>query len=129
MYTLPLNAAGERKPIAAYHSTSQTQGPRLSPDDKFLSYASNQSGRIEVYIRPFDPSASADAPPSWDDITAKLTALVGHEAALELATQCRAVAGTTPVGGVLSIRERLRDATNSAARHATSGGDQRRKVV
>lgn len=63
LFALPLNATGERKPIEAFRSKSQLQGPRLSPDSRFLSYVSNESGRNEVYVRPFDPAASAGAAP------------------------------------------------------------------
>ena len=62
LYALPLNAAGERKPIEAFRSKSQAQGPRLSPDSRFLAYTSNESGRNEVYVRPFDPAAPPAAP-------------------------------------------------------------------
>ena len=40
------------------------QGSRLSPDGRFLSYESNQSGTNEVYVRPFDQSAGAGAAPA-----------------------------------------------------------------
>ena len=52
---LPLNSA-ERKPIEAFHSAKQLSGMRLSPDDRFLAYMSNESGRNEIYVRPFDPA-------------------------------------------------------------------------
>jgi eukaryotic-like serine/threonine-protein kinase len=64
LFALPLNAAGERKPIEAFRSKSQLQGPRLSPDSRFLAYVSNESGRNEVYVRPFDPAAPAGAAPA-----------------------------------------------------------------
>src|SRR5579864_3189519 len=59
LFALPLNAAGERKPIEAYRSAKQAQGMRLSPDDRFLAYMSNESGKNEIYVRPFDPSAGS----------------------------------------------------------------------
>jgi serine/threonine protein kinase len=34
--------------------------PRLSPDDRWLSYASNETGRWEVFVEPFPPSG-----PRW----------------------------------------------------------------
>jgi Tol biopolymer transport system component len=40
------------------------QGPRLSPDSRFLAYASNQSGKNEIYVRPFDPAAAPGAAPA-----------------------------------------------------------------
>jgi Tol biopolymer transport system component len=64
LYALPVNATGERKPIEAFRSPSQLQGPRLSPDSRFAAYTSNQSGKIEVYVRPFDPAAAAQAAPA-----------------------------------------------------------------
>jgi Tol biopolymer transport system component len=64
LFALPLNAAGERKPIEAFRSKFQLQGPRLSPDGRFMSYVSNESGRNEVYVRPFDPAAAPGAAPS-----------------------------------------------------------------
>jgi len=57
---LPLNAA-ERKPIEAFKSAKQLSGMRLSPDDRFLAYMSNESGRNEIYVRPFDPAGGANA--------------------------------------------------------------------
>src|SRR5262249_28499072 len=51
LYALPLDAAGERKPIEIFRSKSQLQGSRLSPDNRFIAYASNESGRLEVYVR------------------------------------------------------------------------------
>lgn len=58
LYLLPLEGSGERKPIEAFRSTSTVQGARLSPDSRFLSYMSNQSGRAEMYVRPVDASGS-----------------------------------------------------------------------
>ena len=46
--TTPLVAAGGFEEVA----------PALSPDGRWLAYASNESGRYEVYVRPF-PDANA----------------------------------------------------------------------
>jgi len=62
LYALPLDAAGERKPIEVYKSPKQIQGGRFSPNDRFVAYFSNESGRNEVYVRPFDPSAGPGGP-------------------------------------------------------------------
>jgi len=64
LYVLPLAGNGERKPIEVFRSESQLRGPRFSPNSRFLSYASDQSGKNEVYVRPFDPSAGAGATPA-----------------------------------------------------------------
>jgi Tol biopolymer transport system component len=56
LYLLPTEGTGERKPVEAFRSTSTVQGARVSPDSRFLSYMSNQSGRPEMYVRPIDPT-------------------------------------------------------------------------
>lgn len=51
IYAAPLRAGGTIRPVlntAAYEG-----GPRLSPDGQWLTYVSNESGRNEVYLRPF----------------------------------------------------------------------------
>jgi len=48
---LPLS--GERKPSTFLATPfNETQG-RFSPDSRWIAYASDQSGRFEVYVRPF----------------------------------------------------------------------------
>jgi Tol biopolymer transport system component len=54
LYVLPLEAAGERKPIEVFHSKFQLAGSRLSPDNRFMAYTSNESGKQEVYVRAVD---------------------------------------------------------------------------
>jgi Tol biopolymer transport system component len=61
LFALALDSA-EKKPIQAFRSTKQLSGMRLSPDDRFLAYMSNESGRNEIYIRPFDPAEGSTAP-------------------------------------------------------------------
>jgi len=64
VYALPLGGDGERRPIEVFRSESQVWGGRLSPDSRFLSYVTDQSGKFEVFVRPFDPSAAAGATPA-----------------------------------------------------------------
>jgi Tol biopolymer transport system component len=66
IFALPLTGSGERKPIEIFRSKSQLTGPRLSPDDRFVSYVSNETGRTELYVRPFNPAAAPGAPPSTE---------------------------------------------------------------
>jgi Tol biopolymer transport system component len=61
LYLLPLEGTAERKAVEAFRSTATVQGARLSPDSRFLSYMSNQSGRPEMYVRPLDPSGKGGA--------------------------------------------------------------------
>jgi Tol biopolymer transport system component len=64
LFALPLDVQGERKPIEVLRNKSQLQGPRLSPDNRFMSYTSNVSGQFEVYVVPFDPAAAAGTAPA-----------------------------------------------------------------
>jgi Tol biopolymer transport system component len=64
LFALPLEAQGERKPVEVLRDKSQLQGPRLSPDSRFMTYTSNVSGKFEVYAIPFNPAAAAGASPS-----------------------------------------------------------------
>ena len=64
LYALPISGTGERQPIEIFKSKFQLTGPRLSPDDKFVAYVSNETGRTELYIRPFNPTAAPGAAPA-----------------------------------------------------------------
>jgi Tol biopolymer transport system component len=66
LYALRLTGDGQRTPIAVFRSASQLQGSSLSPDSRFLSYSSDQSGISEVYVRPFNSSAGTEATPAAD---------------------------------------------------------------
>ncbi len=41
------------KPTAFLNSPFQEHGPMFSPDGRWLAYVSNETGRNEVYVRPF----------------------------------------------------------------------------
>jgi len=64
LFALPLTGTGERKPIEIFRSKFQLTGPRLSPDDRFVSYVSNETGKTELYVRPFNPTPAPGAAPS-----------------------------------------------------------------
>jgi Tol biopolymer transport system component len=40
-----------------FHSPKALGGPRLSPDDRFVAYTSEETGKNELYVRPFNPNA------------------------------------------------------------------------
>ena len=50
LYTLPLS---DGKPQPFLRSSSNQTAPRFSPDGHFIAYASNESGRYEIYVRPY----------------------------------------------------------------------------
>jgi serine/threonine-protein kinase len=45
--------SGERKAFRFIESSFEEREPRFSPDAKWIAYHSNESGRFEVYVRPF----------------------------------------------------------------------------
>jgi Tol biopolymer transport system component len=53
-WRLPLT--GDRKPIPLLNSPFLEGHPQVSPDGKWVSYQSNETGQAEVYVRPY-PSA------------------------------------------------------------------------
>jgi dipeptidyl aminopeptidase/acylaminoacyl peptidase len=44
---------GDRKPFRFFVSGADDRGAKFSPDGRWIAYFSNESGRFEVYIRPF----------------------------------------------------------------------------
>ena len=48
-----VSLGGDRKPRPILTSEFDESVPRLSPDGRWLAYASNESGALEVYVRPF----------------------------------------------------------------------------
>jgi Tol biopolymer transport system component len=56
LYALPLE--GERKPVELYRSKFQVLGARISPDNRFIAYRSNETGKNEIFVRAFNPSGA-----------------------------------------------------------------------
>lgn len=52
---------GRRPPVAFLSTPADENFPRFSPDGRWLAYTSDESGRFEVYVRPF---AGAPAVPT-----------------------------------------------------------------
>src|SRR5437879_2343728 len=50
VYTLPLK---DGKPQPFVRTPSLETAPRFSPDGHFIAYASDESGRVEIYVRPY----------------------------------------------------------------------------
>jgi serine/threonine protein kinase len=62
LWILPMT--GERKPIPFLQTEFNEQGGVFSPDMHWVAYVSNESGKDEVYVRPFDEPGSQQAPVS-----------------------------------------------------------------
>ena len=59
VWALPMSG---KKPVVLLQTEFSETAARFSPDGRWISYISNESGRPEIYLRPF--SVSADGTPS-----------------------------------------------------------------
>jgi eukaryotic-like serine/threonine-protein kinase len=59
MWLLPLGGGGgDRKAILIERSEFNEGAPRFSPDGRWIAYSSNESGKDQIYVRPFDASVA-----------------------------------------------------------------------
>lgn len=57
LWILPMGgSATDRKPISFLRTEFEEAEGRFSPDDRWVAYISNQSGKYEIYVLPFDAS-------------------------------------------------------------------------
>ena len=69
LWVLPLGgAAADRKPVLVEHSEFNEAVARFSPNGRWIAYSSDESGKNQIYVRPFDAAAlgtsSSGAAPS-----------------------------------------------------------------
>jgi eukaryotic-like serine/threonine-protein kinase len=76
LHTLPLE--GPRTPQPFLLNQFDNHSPSLSPDGHWVAYVSNESGRLEVYVRPF-PGPGGRWQVSLDGGTEPLFAASGRE--------------------------------------------------
>jgi Tol biopolymer transport system component len=55
LWVLPMD--GARKPFALVKTPFDERSGTISPDSRWVSYLSNESGRYEIYVRPFPPTS------------------------------------------------------------------------
>jgi serine/threonine-protein kinase len=61
----PLEPEGEPRPLVQNPGSDQSE-PILSPDGRWLAYASNESGQEQVYVKPYDiPGGSRQISVDW----------------------------------------------------------------
>jgi Tol biopolymer transport system component len=73
IWILPLSgAAGDRKPVPFEDTQFDEAWGRFSPDGRWIAYHSNESGKNQIYVRPFDAaSISGASPPRALPVTGK----------------------------------------------------------
>jgi Tol biopolymer transport system component len=69
----PLKPVTERKPVAWLRTPAMESQGQISPDGRWLAYWSDESGRFQIYLRPFTGAAPA-AETKW-----AVSALSGRE--------------------------------------------------
>jgi len=52
VWAVPLEGA-DRKPFPVVQTPAEERGARFSPDGKWVAYSSNETGREEIFVRPF----------------------------------------------------------------------------
>ena len=59
IWALPMfpDKSGEQKPFPVVATNFVDVTPSFSPDGKWLAYANNETGRMEIYIQPFPSGA------------------------------------------------------------------------
>jgi eukaryotic-like serine/threonine-protein kinase len=63
----PSATGAESKPMSVLTTRFNELHAQLSPDGRWIAYASNESSTIDVYVRPFSPEGSGEAAggPKW----------------------------------------------------------------
>jgi serine/threonine protein kinase len=63
LFALPLE--GDRKPVSLLSTKAAEGQPTFSPDMRWIAYSSNESGRTEIYVRPFIASPPSLGEGKW----------------------------------------------------------------
>jgi eukaryotic-like serine/threonine-protein kinase len=102
IFTLPLK---DRKPQPFIRTPSLETAPRFSPDGRYIAYASDESGRLEIYVRPYPGpggkwqiSTEGGSEPVWNPKGRELFYRVGKKMmAVDVATEGAFSAGKPKV--------------------------------
>jgi Tol biopolymer transport system component len=63
IWLLPVSGKGtDQKPLQFSASQFNEAAARFSPDGRWIAYSSTESGRSEIYVRPFDAASAGAAP-------------------------------------------------------------------
>lgn len=121
LYSLTLNEPDGRKPLM--ETPFFERNASLSPDGRWMAYDSNESGRFEIYVRPFPDLAGGILQISGDGGAAPIWARTGRELfflAGDLGMM--RVSVTYDPGIVATVPTRLFDASSYHYANAGPGG-------
>jgi serine/threonine-protein kinase len=105
LWSLPLDRAAAAKPLLVMEHDQQMNG-EVSPDGRWLVYQSNESGRFEIYLRPFPEvdggrwqvSSDGGFQPTWSRDGRALLYLTGSRL-----VEVEVSGGATPVIGAVHV--------------------------
>jgi serine/threonine-protein kinase len=98
-----LSLGGSSTPHQALASTFHNYEPALSPDGRWMAYVSDESGRVEVYVRPY-PGPGGRWQVSLDGGDEPVWSLTGHE--IFYRNSDRMMAATVRTGGGFEVGNR-----------------------
>src|SRR4029453_16312984 len=75
------------KPIVFLNSAAAERAPMFSPDGRWLAYMSAESGRDEIYVRPFPACSSSTS--SMSSAALHRPSGNGHYEDVEFGDRCR----------------------------------------
>ena len=75
VWLLPME--GAREPVAILQGNFNERGAEFSPDGRWIAYFSDESGRYEIYVRPFVPPGAVSAVPPVSAAAVQLSAAGG----------------------------------------------------
>ena len=104
VYVLDLH--GETKPRAVVNTPAYEGGAQFSPDGRWMAYASDESGQMQVYVRPY-PGPDRKYPVSTQGGSQPLWNRNGRELSYRNAHKMMVVDVTTSPGLVLSQPRQL----------------------
>jgi dipeptidyl aminopeptidase/acylaminoacyl peptidase len=56
IWAMPVSGKGDEKPFPVVRSKFEERDAQFSPDGKWIAFQSNESGRFEIYVQPFQDS-------------------------------------------------------------------------
>ena len=119
-----LSLEGERTATLLLHTEFAERNATLSPDGRWMAYQSDESGQVEVYVRPFPDVDARRLPVSNDGGKWPLWAPDGRELFYFGAQAVMSVAIETEPTFALGTRERLFD----TAPYVTDLGNRRAAI-
>ena len=107
LWALPLEG---RKPFPVVQTSFDESGGQFSPDGRWLAYVSNESGRYEIYVRPFPESGGkwqvstgGGAQPRWRRDGRELFYVAPDNRLMAVPIRLGSIAGAVDAGAPVAL--------------------------